>query len=177
MNIMAFTYRDSVTLAFLAALSGQIHAGEPQAPSSTSDSSAPPIVKGGGFDRLAPTLRRVLTENGIAVKPETVMSGSRAKRSDALSAPYKMSSTPPADMLIDGLIVRFAAEDAKARARANQTPPDGLLAQFYAVANTPMIFQRAMSMDAFVFRFMTPLKWEDTINSSSDCVRCRKSNA
>jgi serine protease len=104
----------------------------------------------------------VLTENGIAVKPETVMSGSRAKRSDALSAPYKMSSTPPADMLIDGLIVRFAAEDAKARARANQTPPDGLLAQFYAVANTPMIFQRAMSMDAFVFRFMTPLKWEDT---------------
>lgn len=114
-----------------------------------------------GPSTLTPFLTRFLKQKGFQVNESPLEHSSPSSGVQSLEV---QSDTAPVDMggvIVDGLIVRFASAEARARARANEAPPNDLVEQLHKAARVPLGFHRAMSMDAFVFRFTTPLTWEE----------------
>lgn len=62
---------------------------------------------------------------------------------------------------VNGLMVRFNLPDVKLLSRQNLPPPQDLIEEINRLAQIPLTFVRAMSLDSFVFRFAAPLSWTD----------------
>jgi len=82
-------------------------------------------------------------------------------QANPLGAKVKSSAVTPVGPQVAGLIIRFTSEDVKRLSRANQPPPQSLVAEVASSAGVELVFGRAMSMDSYVFRFVSPISWAD----------------
>lgn len=62
---------------------------------------------------------------------------------------------------VTGLIVSFRSMEAKLLSRSNLPPPQALIEEICRLSGIPLEFNRAMSLDRFVFRFSKPLSWTE----------------
>lgn len=62
---------------------------------------------------------------------------------------------------VTGLIVSFRSMEAKLLSRNNLPPPQALIEEICRLSGIPLEFNRAMSLDRFVFRFSKPLTWTE----------------
>ncbi|CAH1082206.1 S8 family serine peptidase [Candidatus Nitrotoga sp. 1052] len=62
---------------------------------------------------------------------------------------------------VTGLIVSFRSMEAKLLSRNNLPPPQELIEEICRLSGIPLEFNRAMSLDRFVFRFSKPLTWAE----------------
>lgn len=60
-----------------------------------------------------------------------------------------------------GLIVSFRSMEAKLLSRNNLPPPQELIEEIIRLSGIPLEFNRAMSLDRFVFRFPKTLSWTE----------------
>ena len=60
---------------------------------------------------------------------------------------------------VTGLIVSFRSMEAKLLSRNNLPPPQELIEEIIRLSGIPLEFNRAMSLDRFVFRFSKTLTW------------------
>lgn len=65
------------------------------------------------------------------------------------------------NMQVTGLIVSFRSMEAKLLSRNNLPPPQALIEEICRLSGIPLEFNRAMSLDRFVFRFSKPLTWAE----------------
>lgn len=63
---------------------------------------------------------------------------------------------------VTGLIVSFRPMEAKLLSRNNLPPPQALIEEIRRLSGITLEFNRAMSLDRFVFRFLKPLTWAET---------------
>lgn len=62
---------------------------------------------------------------------------------------------------VTGLIVSFRSMEAKLLSRNNLPPPQALIEEIRRLSGVTLEFNRAMSLDRFVFRFSKPLTWSE----------------
>ena len=62
---------------------------------------------------------------------------------------------------VTGLIVSFRSMEAKLLSRNNLPPPQELVEEINRLSGVTLEFNRAMSLDRFVFRFSKPLTWAE----------------
>ncbi len=62
---------------------------------------------------------------------------------------------------VSGLIVSFRSMEAKLLSRNNLPPPQELIDEIIRLSGIPLEFNRAMSLDRFVFRFPKTLSWTE----------------
>lgn len=62
---------------------------------------------------------------------------------------------------VSGLIIRFSSPEVKRLSRENQPPPQLLIDEVRRLAGVALTFNRAMSMDSYVFSFESPLSWSE----------------
>ncbi|CAH1386132.1 S8 family peptidase [Candidatus Nitrotoga sp. M5] len=62
---------------------------------------------------------------------------------------------------VTGIIVSFRSMEAKLLSRNNLPPPQALIEEIGRFSGVPLAFNRAMSLDRFVFRFSKPLTWAE----------------
>jgi serine protease len=65
------------------------------------------------------------------------------------------------DVQVIGLIVSFRSMEAKLLSRNNLPPPQALIDEIIRLSGIPLEFNRAMSLDCFVFRFPRTLSWTE----------------
>ena len=65
------------------------------------------------------------------------------------------------DVQVIGLIVSFRSMEAKLLSRNNLPPPQALIDEIIRLSGIPLEFNRAMSLDCFVFRFPKTLSWTE----------------
>lgn len=117
-------------------------------------------------DRLHQMVLNVLTTDGAIASPQRqeMLTPNRLRQAQVFTRNQVREvpriSTDRAER-VTGLIVRFANEEVKALTRANLPPPSALVEEVVRVANVPLVFGRAMSMDAYVFRFPIDLSMSE----------------
>jgi serine protease len=110
-----------------------------------------------GNESLTLDVNRVLGTAGISrIIPEQPSTAVSALPFVGKVKPAGASATAPD---VTGLIIRFRSDDVKLLSRENQPPPQALIDEVARLAGSDLIFVRAMSMDAYVFRFASPLHW------------------
>lgn len=145
-------------------VSGVISDRKPETETQPSGPSKWPASGGSlenGSTTLTPFLTRFLKQKGFQVNELPLEQSSPLREIQSLEVQGDRAPVDMGGVIVDGLIIRFASAEAKARARANEPPPNDLMEQLHKAAQVPLGFHRAMSMDAFVFRFTTPLTWEE----------------
>ena len=102
----------------------------------------------------ARTVGNMLEQQGVAVNSKALLAPPSQVRVQRAFAPERVVSQP-----VEGLIVRFAEEGLKNRARQNEALPEEQIVWLQQVAGISLQFVRSMSGDAFVFRFPEEMAW------------------
>lgn len=110
--------------------------------------------------KLAASVRSILGSAGVRQAAPPIQLN-QSREVPVVQTDVQATATLPETASVEGLIVRFSSPEAKRLSRDNLPPPQALIDALVSAAGVKLKFGRAMSMDSFVFKFETPLSWNE----------------